>query len=135
MVTIWTEYFQILFSMLRMHVPNYLTPFKIRTISTIYGKICVLLLEKIDFIELFRYKSMDMLCNFFFFYDITKFYHIIWGLDWILFKMNFNKEQTYSVLKLHYQKQSPVVVMRFMQKGYYRNKQLRQQILWNLRRF
>lgn len=134
MVTIWTEYFQILFSMLRMHVPNYLTPFKFEQFQQYLVKYVYYCSKKIDFIELFRYKSMDMLCNFFF-YDIAKFYHIIWGLDWILFKMNFNKEQTYSVLKLHYQKQSPVVVMRFMQKGYYRNKQLRQQILWNLRRF
>lgn len=67
---------------------------------------------------------MDILC-FSFHYDVTKFYHIIMGLDWILFKMNYYKEQAFSILKLYYRKQSPVIVMRFMQKGNHRKKQLR----------
>lgn len=51
-------------------------------------------------------------------------------LNWIFFKMSLNREHASSVLKLFYQTQSPVMLIKFCQKIPLKKQPIKQQILW-----
>lgn len=77
------------------------------------------------------HKTFREKTSFSFNYNVTQLQHISLA-NWILFNMNLTRVQASTVVKLFYKTQSPLKVVRIMQKEYLGLKQLDKQHIFRI---